>query len=101
MGVSLVVWPGCAGSAVADPAGPPSRLVSPSPAAGGRTTHDGLQDTHRTPTGTGPLPATCGNSPFDGDLAALAAGMPPVSGTGGAGGGLAWQLAVAVPGRRK
>src|SRR6516162_4415804 len=56
---SSVVQPACAGLLAADPAGAPSRLVPPSEAARGPTTQDGLQVTHRTPTGTGsaPLPA--------------------------------------------
>jgi len=60
---------GVAGLRVADPAGRPSRLVPPSGAARGVTTRSGLQDTHRTPTGSGltprylqQQPARCGSS---------------------------------------
>jgi hypothetical protein len=47
------------------------------------TTHNGLQVTHRTPTGTGAVPVACGNGPADGDPAAQAAArLIPVAGDG-------------------
>ena len=71
--------PGCGGLPVADLAGPPSRLVPPSRAAGRVTTRGGLQDTHRRPTGTRLIPAACRNSPLGTPPAAQAAGRgPPV-----------------------
>src|SRR5262249_60409468 len=74
--VSLVVVPGGAGLGVAGAAAAPLQLVPPSRAAGGFTTRSDLQDTHRTPTGTGPVPATCGNSPLDTAPAAPARRRP-------------------------